>query len=105
MREDLSPGYQIAQTAHSIAEWAFKRPRTFRKWRKESAYVISLSAPDLKGLMLKLLEHNVDFVPFFEPDIGEVTAITITPNNLADSLTKKLNLAGKVAGTKNKHGT
>jgi hypothetical protein len=105
-REDLSAGYQTAQTAHALAEYAFKKPRTFKRWRRRSGYLICLAVKDrfdLVKLMIQLSENKVGFVPFYEPDVDQVTAITIDPCDLGDKLTAYLPLANKRSGTFNKN--
>jgi cell division septation protein DedD len=102
----MTSGYQIAQTAHSVAEYSFKRRILFNRWRKKSGWLISLAVKNLEELntlMNTLRENNVDFVEFFEPDVNEITGICITPSSKADALTKKLSLAGKKSGAFNKH--
>jgi peptidyl-tRNA hydrolase len=105
-RQDLSAGYQIAQTGHAIAEYAYERRRTFRRWRKRSGYLISLAVKDLNELenLMKVLDkHKLDYVKFFEPDVNEVTAITISPHKLADYILKYIPLAGKKFGVFDKN--
>jgi hypothetical protein len=53
--------------------------------------------------MLQLEANKLDFVPFYEPDVNQITAITITPNVLADKLTSYIPLANKVTGIIDKH--
>lgn len=106
VRRDLSHGYQTAQTGHAIAEWAYNNPRTFRRWRKESGYLICLSVrnlAELEAFNRKLYDNKIKYTAFYEPDIGEFTAIAITPSTKADQLTKHLQLANVKAGTKDKH--
>lgn len=108
VRRDLNHGYQTAQTAHAVAEWSYKNPRTFRRWRKKSGYLICLSVrnlEELNDLVDKLCRAGCKYTKFFEPDIGQVTAIAINPNDLADKLTKGLQLANIKAGTKDKRTT
>lgn len=102
----MSPGYQVAQTAHSIAEYAAQKTRVFKRWHKRSGYLISLAVQDLQALdKLKqvLDKYKIEYVPFTEPDIGELTGLVLTPSKMADHITKYLNLAGKKAGVKDKH--
>lgn len=106
VRRDLSHGYQTAQTGHAIAEWAFNNPRTFRRWRKKSGYLICLSVRDATQLSIltkELDKEKIGYTTFFEPDINEITSIAITPSDKADQITKGLQLANIKAGTKDKH--
>lgn len=106
VRRDLSHGYQTAQTAHAVAEWGYKNPRTFRRWRRKSGYLICLSVSNLKELeklIDKLAREGIKYTKFYEPDVKEVTAIAISPSDKADQLTKGLQLANIKAGIKDKH--
>lgn len=105
-RQDLSAGYQTAQTAHALAEYAYKNPRTFKRWRRRSGYLICLAVKDskeLEALMSQLTEKKVRFTPFYEPDVNQITAITISPGELADKLTAYISLANKTNGSLDKH--
>ncbi len=105
-RQDLSAGYQTVQTAHAVADYAVKKPLSFLKWRLTGNYLISLAVADyqsLRDLMTVLDKHVVKYVPFYEPDVKEVTAIVISPGPLSDKLTSSLPLAGRKAGNKDKH--
>ena len=42
-REDISDGYKVVQSCHSIADFAFEFPETFSQWKKESNSIICLS--------------------------------------------------------------
>lgn len=53
--------------------------------------------------MIQLAENKVDFVPFYEPDVDQITAITITPSTAADKLTSYIPLANKSTGSLDKH--
>lgn len=57
----------------------------------------------LQKLMLQLEENKLDFVPFYEPDVNQITAITITPHKLADKITAYIPLANKANGNVDKH--
>jgi hypothetical protein len=58
---------------------------------------------DLEQLMETLKEKKIGFVPFFEPDINEITAIVIEPSKEADKATSSIKLAGRKAGVIDKH--
>lgn len=108
VRRDLSHGYQTAQTGHAIAEWAYMNGRTFRQWRKTSGYLICLSVrnkEELGEVMKALGDSKIKYTSFFEPDIGEITAIAISPSVKADNLTRKLQLANVKAGNKDKNSS
>lgn len=68
--------------------------------------MISLAVKDLQELeelMETLKVKGVGFVPFFEPDINEITTIVIEPSEMADKCTSHIKLAGRKAGTVDKH--
>lgn len=106
VRRDLTHGYQTAQTAHVVAEFAGKFPFTFWRWRKKSGFLICLSVRDkveLDNLIQVLDRRKLKYTKFFEPDVGEVTAIALAPHPEADRITKYLSLANKDAGTFDKN--
>jgi peptidyl-tRNA hydrolase len=105
-REDLSPGYQVAQTTHAVADYAFRKRRIFRRWQKRSGFLICLAVKDLKELerLTQLLDnHKLEYTKFFEVDIGQVTAIAISPHRMADILTEYIPLVGKRSGILDKN--
>lgn len=91
-REDISPGYQVVQSNHSIVDFIFKFPSLSQHWKETSNSIISLSVPtlnELEKLSQKLKSLGYFVSEFNEPDIGdELTAITVygTPE-----VRKKLN--------------
>ena len=80
-RSDISPGYQVVQTAHAIADFAHEHPETFRRWKSESNSIITLSINDEKRLVdlyEKLLAKGTRATMFREPDIGnEATSFCV----------------------------
>lgn len=68
--------------------------------------MISLAVKDLEALdqlMQALDDKKIGYVPFFEPDVNEVTAIVIEPSKEADKATSSIPLAGRKVGVKDKH--
>ena len=98
-RKDLSNGYQLVQSAHSLAEFAHKYPNQFHEWMLNSKYLVSLSTDDeetLKNLYLKLKYNNAHVVAFYEPDINnQMTAICYYGTPELRKITHKLKLALK----------
>ena len=79
-RQDISPGYQPAQTAHSMALFSDCLPDTFKQWITGYSNLICLSVPDEKTLLslFEELGKQVEVVQFHEPDLNnEVTAICL----------------------------
>ena len=86
-RQDINPGYQCVQSTHSVADFAFEHPETFKKWKSESNSIICLSAKSEQHL-LKLFEKYSQLtktVKFFEPDVNQFTSICL----YADSKIRK----------------
>lgn len=99
VRNDISPGYQIAQSNHSVAEFAHKYPKHFTSWITESNYIVSLSIKNefkLEHLLKKLELYGAKVVGFREPDIGdELTSLCFYGTPELRKITNKLNLALK----------
>lgn len=95
----LSPGYQTAQTAHVIAEWAIKNPEKAQKWDIKSGSLICLETPDaetLTNLTTEATKLNIPFTIFREPDIGdEITAVLFEPGVATVKLLANYPCAGK----------
>ena len=78
-RSDISNGYQVVQSTHSIADFAFEFSKTFSKWKLESNSIICLSVKnefELQKLYHKYKELT-DAVIFFEPDVDEFTSVCL----------------------------
>jgi len=80
-RENISPGYQLTQSIHSIVEFIFEHPVLAQQWKKESNAIISLSVPTedvLVGLFKQLKSKGYYVSEFYEPDINnQLTAICV----------------------------
>lgn len=78
-REDISDGYKVVQSCHSIADFAFEFPETFSQWKKESNSIICLSVKN--EFELQKIYHKykqlTDTVMFFEPDIDQFTSVCL----------------------------
>lgn len=105
-RQDLSSGYQTAQSVHAATEFAYLYPIEFKQWRENGNYVIALAVPNEQAL-LRFMDGcasiGLTFIKFEEADIEEVTAIALIPNKLADTVTKYFPLAGTTTGAIDKH--
>ena len=78
-REDISPGYVVVQSTHSIADFADQFPDQFKKWKSESNSIICLGAKSQKDL-LKIydkLSSRTQGCIFFEPDVDEYTSVCL----------------------------
>ena len=99
--EDMSHGYQIAQTAHAVAQFAAEEPNIFKEWHSTSGFLICLAVPELSDLdrLKEILKMKmVRYVEFFEPDVNQITGIAIEPCEEADEITQYLSLAGRKSG-------
>lgn len=102
-RQDLSVGYQIAQSCHSVADFAYHKPYEFKNWRENSNYKICLTTKDEQSLIKlhnKLIDKGAKVIAFHEPDLGdEMTAITLLGEPDIKKYTSYLPLAGKEYGS------
>lgn len=98
-RQDLEPGYQLVQSVHSIAKFAYEFPELFKNWVELSNYLISLSTPNenyLQYLYEKLKLRGANVVAFTEPDTGdELTSICFYGTPEMRKITNNLKLALK----------
>lgn len=78
-RSDITPGYQVVQTAHSIADFAHQHPQYFNEWKEKSNSIISLSV-DSEEKLIKYYDKLSKITPcsiFFEPDVNQYTSICV----------------------------
>ena len=76
-RQDISAGYQVAQTAHAVSQFSYKYHKTFTDWITSYNCIVSLAAKDEAELQ-SLLDSidDIEVVGFCEPDIdNQLTAI------------------------------
>ena len=106
-RSDLSAGYQTAQVAHAVADFAKNRTHEFLSWHTHNQYIVILSVSDadsLEVLYSKAIENSLDAILFREPDINnQLTSIAFVPSNEIKNFLSHLPLAGKKQGTLNKN--
>ena len=78
-RSDISPGYQVVQSTHSIADFAAEFPQQFKEWKEESNSIICLSVKNEEELLrlYDKFEEKTPAVKFFEPDVDEFTSICL----------------------------
>lgn len=78
-RGDITPGYQVVQSTHSIADFSAEHPHKFNQWKNESNSIICLSVPNEESL-LKLYDKfndRTELSLFFEPDIISYTSLCL----------------------------
>ena len=69
----------MAQTIHSVADFAHELPQFFKSWKDNSNYVVSLAAKDEESLTKyyeRLKKVGAPIVAFYEPDYyNQLTAV------------------------------
>ena len=80
-RQDITPGYQVVQTAHAIADFIYDHPDVSSHWKNESNSIITLATTDEQSL-IRLYERLKQVTPhitaFHEPDVqDQMTAICV----------------------------
>src|SRR5258708_2755309 len=80
-RQDLTRGYQVVQTAHAIADFAYDHSDQFRQWKEQSNSIITLSIMDEVSLiaLYERLKIKTPYITAFrEPDVqDQMTAICV----------------------------
>lgn len=103
----MTPGYQIAQTAHSVAAFAFSRTKEFHQWHENSQYIVALTVnneQELEELLAKAFNNELTPIPFREPDLDDsLTSIALVPHAANKKMLSGLPLAGRHSGNVNKH--
>lgn len=102
----MTPGYQIAQVAHAVADFALHRPEQFTRWHSESQHIVALQASSATALETLHREAfgPLDVVAFHEPDLGNaLTSLAFVPHAHNRRFLARLPLAGGRAGTVDKH--
>lgn len=84
IRKDLSPSQRIVQAGHAIAEYMMDDP----KWRNTT--LVCLGSKNLDLLKYKLDMHDIRFVEFREPNLGNIT--TALASDVDCEFFRKLNL-------------
>lgn len=98
VRNDLSEGQQLVQTAHAIADFAAEHQAEFNAWKHGSNYLccLDIERDKIPKLIKTLTKSMVKHTIFREPDIGnEITAISIEclPKTMHTKLFKNFKLA------------
>lgn len=102
VREDLSPGAQMAQSLHAFREFVEHHQEVEREWYSTSNTIVILGVPgegDLYGLIHTASDLNVKYSSFREPDMeDELTALAFEPGEKTSEMLKYLKLAGQFTG-------
>lgn len=78
VRADMSPGYQIVQSAHAVAELEARHPGS-----AAGRTMVVLSVPnenELHYYASHILLRGVENWLFWEPDVSEYTALAVAPS-------------------------
>lgn len=104
---ELTAGYQIAQIAHAVADFALHRSDSFTRWHTTDQRILALQTPcfeSLATLHQNALDVGLDVVPFYEPDLdNEITSLAFVPSEKNKKFLANLPLAGRKSGKTNKH--
>lgn len=98
VRNDLSPGKQLAQAIHAKDLFSIEHPEINKAWFYQSNHICVLQVEnekELENIIIDAKQKNIAFVCFEEPDYdNELTAAAFEPGVLTKQLLKKLQLAG-----------
>lgn len=97
-RADLSNGYKSQQSTHSIADFAYEFPQSFKDWKENSNSIICLQVNNETQLLeyYNKLSKLTSVVKFNEPDINdEATSICLYADKDVRKKVSSLPLLGK----------
>jgi len=98
VRQDISPGYQIAQSIHAKDQFTHDFPEEERKWYTNSNTIVVLGVKNeaaLKAFVCLTESQGLRHSLFYEPDINQYTALTIEPSEATAKLCANLKVAGR----------
>ena len=100
-RQDLSPGQQIAQSAHAVAEWCLAVPNEARIWNEQSNTIICLSVPTEYDLRqsFEYVSGYVRPILFKEPDFFDEWTAFAVGLSVNSWVLSSFPLAGKSTGS------
>lgn len=97
VRQDLSPGSQIAQSVHAATQFFVEHFEVGIEWFYNSNTIVCLSVRDFFDLLdisQWAKQENIKYSLFYEPDMNnEPTALALEPTQKAVELCKGLPLA------------
>jgi hypothetical protein len=93
VREDLSPGLKIAQSAHALSAFEWRFPATYKDWYETSNNLVVLQHANPEEVAKRLESEKYRVARFYEPDLdNQLTAIAVEP--AAQKRLSSLRLAG-----------
>lgn len=99
VRQDLAPGYQIAQSLHAFREYIEYHPESEQEWYKSSNTIAILGCEneeELVSLMGLADGRGIKLAPFREPDMDDaLTACAFEPGQKTSSFLSHLRSALK----------
>jgi Mg/Co/Ni transporter MgtE len=105
--KELTAGYQIAQIAHAVADFARHKSDDFTRWHSYDQRILALQTDNessLQKLLESAVDRGLDAIPFYEPDIDDaLTSIAFVPHVENKKYLSNLSLAGRKSGKINKH--
>lgn len=94
---ELSPGYQIAQIAHAVADFALYAPEEFKQWHHHSQHIVALETdnPQALNVLHDGIPSHLKALPFKEPDLDyALTSLAFIPHEKNRRFLANLRLAG-----------
>ena len=83
VRNDLAETYKLVQGSHALARYALEFHEAFLKWNNSTIVFLAVrNIKELNEYSLKLHYAEKDFSLFFEPDLGQVTALACYDDGL-----------------------
>lgn len=96
VRQDMEPGYQIAQSVHAARQFAEEHPEKERSWFRGSNTIVILGVrnqDEILGVIKKARTLAVSHSVFREPDLNnEITAVAIADTDKTQKVCKGLHL-------------
>jgi peptidyl-tRNA hydrolase len=97
VRQDLRPGQQASQIAHTMTEFMVQYPESARSWYAQSNTLVLLAAKDeheLQRISDKAFDLGVQTATFKEPDLGNaITGIALEPSSKNHRICRGLPMA------------
>lgn len=97
VRQDLRPGQQASQIAHTMTEFMVQYPESAKQWYAQSNTLVLLAAENEHGLQRiidKAFDLGVQTAIFREPDFdGAITGVALKPDCKNHRICRELPMA------------